>query len=305
MAHTRPFRIVSIEHPADVHVRDGQLVVSQDKGVVTIPVRDILVLAVCGPNIRMSTMAQTMLAERKVAILFLGRNHHPAAMLLPTTGCVRHARIARVQASLQPDLRSKLWRAIVIRKIRNQARALDIMGCEGADRVRCLSHSVLPDDADNHEGQAARLYFQLLQPGFKRRVDDPMNSALNYGYAIARALVAREIVCVGFVPSIGLHHRSQLNAFNLADDLMEPFRPSIDLLAAQVAGNSSRLSPKQRTLLRQAGRLAVLMSDAHVDMASAMRTMAHSLVRCIEENDASLLTLPKTQSVKLLNLIEE
>ena len=231
------YRIVSIENPAEAHVRDGQLVVIQNRGTVSIPVRDILVLVVCGPNIRMSTMAQTMLAASKVAMLFLGRNHHPAAMMLPTVGYSRQARVIQAQAAMSPCLCAELWQRIIVRKIENQARALAILGLEGAEELWACSQKVLPADADNREGFAAKRYFQYLQPGLNRREEDPLNSALNYGYAIVRALMAREVVCAGLAPALGLHHCSQLNAFNLVDDLMEPLRPSIDLLAASVAGS--------------------------------------------------------------------
>lgn len=234
------YRIVSIENPAEVHVRDGQLVVIQDKGTASIPLRDILVLVVCGPNIRMSTMAQTMLASSKIVILFLGRNHHPAAMMLPTVGYSRQARVAQAQAALSAHLRSELWRRIIVRKIENQARALAILGLEGAEELWSCSQDVLAADAGNREGYAAKQYFQYLQPGLNRREEDPLNSALNYGYAIIRALMAREVVCAGLVPSLGLHHCNQLNAFNLVDDLMEPLRPSIDLLAAGAAPPAHR-----------------------------------------------------------------
>lgn len=261
MARHQPYRIVSIENPAEVHVRDGQLVVIQDKGTASVPVRDIMVLVVCGPNIRMSTMAQTMLAEGKVTMLFLGRNHHPSAMTLPMVGNVRQARVAQMQAAMPAELRARLWQSIVVRKIQNQARALALLGLEGAEQLWECSSRVLLSDADNREGHAAKLYFQYLQPGLNRREEDPLNSALNYGYAIARAIVAREVVCAGLVPSLGLHHCSQLNPFNLVDDLMEPLRPSIDLLALEVAGRSCRLSPKRRRALREVGRLSVLMGD--------------------------------------------
>lgn len=107
MARHQPYRIVSIENPAEVHVRDGQLVVIQDKGTASVPVRDIMVLEVCGPNIRMSTMAQTMLAEGKVTMLYLGRNHHPSAMTLPMVGNVRQARVAQMQAAMPAELRAR------------------------------------------------------------------------------------------------------------------------------------------------------------------------------------------------------
>ena len=305
MARHRPYRIVSIENPAEVHVRDGQLVVVQDKGTASIPVCDILILVVCGPNIRMSTMAQTMLANNKVATLFLGRNHHPAAMLLPMVANVRQARIAQLQASLAPSLRDELWRRIITQKIENQGNALAILGLEGAEELWACSREVLPADADNREGHAAKQYFQYLQPGLNRRVDDPLNSVLNYGYAIVRAVMAREVVCAGLLPSLGLHHCSQLNPFNLVDDLMEPLRPSIDLMAVGVAGKSVRLSRKQRAQLREAPRLVVHLDNATVSVAQSARILAQSLCAAIAHGDASLLSLPKAAPEELLPAIEE
>ena len=305
MARHQAFRIVSIENPAEVHVRDGQLVVAQDKGTASIPVSDILVLVVCGPNIRMSTMAQTMLANNKVVILYLGRNHHPAAMLLPMSGNVRQARIAQAQASLAAPLKADLWRRIIAQKIENQGTALAILGLEGAEELWACSREVLPADADNREGFAAKRYFQHLQPGLNRRVDDPLNSVLNYGYAIVRAVMAREVVCAGLLPALGLHHCSQLNPFNLVDDLMEPLRPSIDLLAVGVAGRSVRLSRKQRAQLREAPALAVSLNGATVSIAQSARATAQSLGAALVHADASALALPATLPTDFLSAIEE
>ncbi len=160
------YRIVSIENPAEVHVRDGQLVVIQDKGTVTIPIRDILVLVVCGPNIRMSTMAQTMLASSKVVMLFLGRNHHPVAMTLPVVGYSRQARVMQAQAAMSPNLRSELWRRIIVRKIENQAVRWQSLGsrerrsCGPARRMssaqtRTIARALRQSDTSNTFNQAS------------------------------------------------------------------------------------------------------------------------------------------------------
>ena len=305
MAHRHPFRIVSIENPAGVHVHDGQLIVIQDRGTASIPVRDISVLVVCGPNIRMSTLAQTMLANSKVVMLFLGRNHHPAAMLLPTIGNARQARAAQAQAALSAHTRDVLWQSIIMQKIENQARALAFLGLEGSEQLLQCARNVLPNDSDNREGHAAKQYFQFLQPGLNRRVDDPLNSALNYGYAIVRALMAREVVCAGLIPSLGLHHCSQLNSFNLVDDLMEPLRPSIDILATSVASTSCRLSRKQRAALREAGRLCVLMNGKPTSVSLATRGIAQSLRSSLVHDDPSLLRVPVAQPFELLEVMEE
>ncbi len=139
---------------------------------------------------------------------------------------------------------------MVVSKIENQARALSILGLDGAEEVWSFSLGVCPGGPDNREGVAARCYFQHLQPGLNRRCRDPLNSALNYGAAIVRAAMARSLVVAGFVPALGIRHHSQLSAFNLADDIMEPLRPVVDILALEVVESSCELSRQQRSKLR-------------------------------------------------------
>ena len=286
------YRVVTIENPAEVHVQNGQLVVMQDKGEASIPIKDIAVLVVSGPNIRMSTLAQTKLAQSKVVILHLGLNHHPAAMTLPMVGHSRQARTMQMQADMSAHLRAELWRLVIVRKIENQARVLAILGLPGAEEVWELSLHVLPADADNREGDAAKRYFHHLHPGLNRRAEDPVNSALNYGYAIVRALIARELVAAGFSVALGLHHRSQMNPFNLVDDAMEPFRPCVDLVAEGAVGRTARLSRKQRAALREVCLSPVLIDDQTVDVMVAARLVAESLRRAVALDSEVALTLP-------------
>lgn len=220
------FRIVSIEHSSELHVANGQLRVVREDAECTIPLSDIIMVVCMGANIRISTMALGLLAESSIMVLILGRNHMPQSMVVPMVSNARQAKVTAAQVATTRRLRDEIWQRIVRQKILNQARALAIAGLDGAEAVSVYARCVLPGDKGNAEGAAAREYFQFLHPGLNRRCDDPFNSALNYGYAIVRALVARALVITGFIPAIGIHHRSQLNAFNLADDLIEPFGPS-------------------------------------------------------------------------------
>lgn len=127
------FRVVSIENPAEVHVANGQLLVEQDDRSVTIPVNDMVMLIVSGPGIRMSTMAQALLADSRVIICHLGRNHHPAALTIPMVANTRQTKVAYQQVGASQELRDLLWQRIVTRKIENQARALAILGVVGAE----------------------------------------------------------------------------------------------------------------------------------------------------------------------------
>ena len=255
-------RIVTIEHPAEVHVHEGQLVVEQEAGTACVPVGQVEILIACGPSIRISTMAQTMLAEAGVVTLLMGKNHLPKAIVIPM---VANARMAR---------------------------AIEQLGLGDAHQLWEFSQHVLSGDALNVEGQAAAWYFQMLHPGLNRRCDDPFNSVLNYGYAIVRAALARALVTSGFVPALGIHHHSQLNAFNLTDDLIEPFRPCVDLIAPSIVSSNAKLDAKQRHALRDVLYLRVLMGSRKVTVEVAIEEVADSLVRAARDCDPDELQLP-------------
>ncbi len=136
----------------------------------------------------------------------------------------------RLQLDIARPLAKQVWAGIVRRKIENQAVCLRLAGKDGVDRLESYARRVRSGDADNLEGQAAAFYFvQLFGQGFNRAQDRWANAALDYGYAVLRGAIARGLVAHGLHPTIGLFHDSEQNAFNLADDLIEPFRPLVDL----------------------------------------------------------------------------
>ena len=287
------FRVVNIEHPAEVHARAGQLIVAMDGGTVTIPIEDILMLIADAPNVRLSTMCLSMLAEHHVMVVTMGRNHLPSSLTIPTVSNARQARVAIAQAGLGRDLADRLWTRVVVRKMLNQADALEALGDEGASEVRSFASQVEVGDPTNREGAAAHCYFSHLKPGLCRRKGDPLNSALNYGYAIVRAAMVRSLVAAGFVPALGIHHHSQLNAFNLADDLMEPFRPVVDLRAVEVTGTDEKLSSAQRKSLRGVLHDEVRLGSGRMSVLRAIESMGTGFRGAIYCEDASLLPLPE------------
>lgn len=285
-------RIVTIEHPAEVHVHEGQLVIEQESGTASVPLDQVELLITYGPAIRISTMGQTMLAERGVVTLLMGRDHLPQAMVIPMVANARMARVTAAQAALTREVANDIWAVIIRQKIQNQARAIELLGsCDAAPLWR-LADTVLPGDSLNVEGQAARLYFQMLHPGLNRRCDDPFNSVLNYGYAIVRAALARALLTSGFVPALGIHHHSQLNAFNLTDDLIEPFRACVDVIAPDIVTASAKLDAKQRHSLREVLWMRVLMGGRKVTVSQAVEEVADSLVRAVRDLDCAELRLP-------------
>jgi CRISP-associated protein Cas1 len=240
--------------PAHLSVRDEQLVLKRDGQVVgQVPCEDIGVVMVDHPQTTYTHGALAKLAESDAAVVICGRDHLPAAILLPM---VEHSQVVwRLDAQLaigQP-LRKQLWRQLIVAKIQAQARNLSTE-LPARRKLLALAREVRSGDPTNIEAQAARVYWSNwlyrgsvpnsrseesgtdpLAPNdplagvFRRDPDLPgLNSFLNYGYAVLRAAIARAIVAAGLLPSVGLHHRNRSNAFCLADDLIEPLRPLVD-----------------------------------------------------------------------------
>lgn len=264
--------------PAGVHlaVRDNQLLVlRRDAREVarrlpahpenlagSIPCEDIGVVMVDSRDTTYSHHALASLAEHGAAVVICGRNHHPVGMYVPlSTNSILLSRLSDQLRASRPT-RKRLWAEIVAAKIRAQAFALAPSSQHDAVRKRLgkLAASVRSGDPENAEAQAAQAYWpelfarsSLVTAPFRRRSGDqdaPVpNALLDYGYAALRAAVARALVSAGFLPAIGIEHHSRNNPFCLADDLMEPLRPMVDLRVRQLAerGDVESLTLSQET----------------------------------------------------------
>lgn len=206
----------------------GFLTVSREGDEVgRVALDDIAAVIVHAHGITYSNNLLVALAERNILLVVCGSNHAPVSCFWPLDG--HHAQGARMQAqwSATKPLAKQLWRQIVVAKIRMQAAILDANGAE-AGAFDLLARKVRSGDPENVEAQAARRYWPLLfGEDFRRdRAQDGINSLLNYGYTVMRAILSRAIIAAGLHPTIGIHHHNKSNAFALADDLIEPFRAS-------------------------------------------------------------------------------
>ena len=185
-----------------------------------------------------------------IAVYVCDEKHLPNAVLLPMVRHSRHFKILKYQIEAGKPLQKRLWQQIVVQKIRNQALCLAYLELDGSEELMKMCKEVQSGDRTHVEAKAAAFYFKSLYGlGFSRGNDHIINAALNYGYAIVRGLIARSIVCYGLEPSIGVFHHSELNNFNLADDMIEPFRPLVDLYVAQnydIAEIDSDLTPERK-----------------------------------------------------------
>jgi CRISPR-associated protein Cas1 len=287
---------VHISRPARLAWKDAQLVVAQDDATVTMPLEDVAWIVIDSSHSTLTASLVSACMEAGVVIVFTDARHTPSGLALPFHRHHRQAAVAAMQMGVTLPLKKRLWQALVVAKIENQAACLAACGKDG-EAVAAMAELVASGDPDNVEARAAREYWSLLFSDFARGDEtDPRNAMLNYGYAVVRAAIARALVAGGLLPCFGIHHDGAANAFNLADDLFEPFRPLVDRKVFELTGGArpeDELSVERRRALA-----AVLNADTHltgetVSVLIASERAAASLVRAMEASSPALLNLPR------------
>lgn len=224
-------KTLSFSNPYRLSLKNLQLVAeSKDNGEVrTIPIEDIGFIVLDNMQISLSLPLIEALVANNVAVVFSDSKHMPQSMLLNLDSHSIQTEIFRNQINASIPLQKNLWKQTIEYKIENQAKLLKLLDRPSAD-IMALAKDVKSGDSENKEGTAARLYWpRLFGSNFIRdRFGDFPNELLNYGYIILRAAVARSLVGSGLLPTLGIHHRNKYNAYCLADDIMEPYRPYVD-----------------------------------------------------------------------------
>lgn len=204
----------------------------------TRPIEDIGVIVIESEQVTLSSYLISALLENKVAIIICNDKHMPAGLMLPLVGNTEQSEKYDAQITASLPLKKQLWQQTIAMKIRNQGAVLKKVNNLEIGNMLAWSSQVRSGDPDNLEGRAAAYYWRNLfgeDSGFVRRQegDDP-NGLLNYGYAILRAVIARSLVASGLIPTLGIHHSNKYNAYCLADDIMEPYRPYVDLMVVNL-----------------------------------------------------------------------
>ena len=243
------FRNIKIDSHVKLSIKNQQLYIEADI-LRQIPLEDINCIIIENQTVTVSAYLLQKMADMGITVYVCDEKHLPNAVLLPMVRHSRHFKILKYQIEAGKPVQKRLWQQIVVRKIRNQALCLAYLDLDGSEELMKMCKEVQSGDRTHVEAKAAAFYFKSLYGlGFSRGNDHVINSALNYGYAIVRGLIARSIVCYGLEPSIGVFHHSELNNFNLADDMIEPFRPLVDLYVAQnydIAEIDSDLTPERK-----------------------------------------------------------
>ena len=291
------WRGLHLSRPARLSLGDGQLVVAQNDGEVRMALEDLAWLVIDTPQVSLTSALLSACAERGVMVILTDGTHTPSGARLPFHRHFRQGEVAERQVAASAPLRKRLWQKLVQAKILNQAAALERLGRPGAPTLAEMARHVGSGDPDNVEATAARHYWSALWADFRRDDErDRRNALLNYGYAVVRSAVARALVAAGLLPALGLHHAGATNAFNLADDMVEPFRPFVDLLAWRTAGEGAPgrepLSRADRQTMVGLPLTPVRLGDETVTLLVATEKAAASLTRAFDTGSAAPLLTP-------------
>ncbi len=285
-------RVVDIETDGlALAVQRGFLTVTDngtEKGRVALD--DIGALIVHAHGVSWSTSVFTRLSERNVPVVICGANHAPVACVWPVEGHHLQAARMRAQIGASRPLGKRLWARIVAAKIRMQGAVLAAQGHEAGAYDR-LARQVRSGDPANLEARAARRYWKtLFGPHFARDQEaDGINGLLNYGYAVLRAIVSRSICASGLHPTIAVFHANRANAFALADDLMEPYRPFVDLLVRHLVDEgTTQVEPQSKRALAGLSTLDLMCAVGVSPLSVQVQRFVHSVATSFETGELAL-----------------
>ena len=295
-------RTICIENACFLKFANQQMIVSfshikgmEDKPDKSVPIEDLGMLVLEHQQISLTHYLLEKLVAANVAVVTCNDTHHPTGLLLPLESNTLQSERFRWQIEATEPLKKQLWQQTVKAKISNQAAILKKW--EGKFIfLQNLAAGVKSGDADNSEAIAAAHYWQNLFPPawnfYRKRGGVPPNNLLNYGYAIVRAGMARALVGAGLLPTLGIFHRNRYNAYCLADDMMEPYRPYVDMVVRAMIDKTSaveNLTPELKVELLKIPALDVLLDKDKSPLMVAMQRTAVSLARCYAGEQRKLL----------------
>ncbi len=277
--------VVETPLPVPVQGEDGEEIKTTSKAI---PIEDIGLLVIDHRQVTITQAVLSKLLANNTAVITCDDTHHPTGMMLSLDGHSLQAQKFTAQVNATQPLKKQLWQQTVAAKIRNQAAMLAFRRVENKIMLS-LAENVKSGDSENAEAQAAAYYWKRVFPedlDFRReRYGPPPNNLLNYGYAILRAMVARSLVASGMLPTLGIHHRNQYNAYCLADDVMEPYRPYVDYVVFQLVRQNGQyldMNPAMKKALLEVPAMDVMIDGKKSPMMNAVQRTTASLAKCFE-----------------------
>ena len=289
-------RTLHFSNPAYLSLQQDQLVIdlphlkalSEKDSKKKVAIEDIGIIILDHQQITITHGCMAALLENNAALITCDHSHLPTGMMLPLDGHDIQSERFRYQINASQPLKKQLWQQTTQAKILNQAAILFERGIPCENMVH-WAKSVKSGDPENYEGRAAAYYWKNVFPEkiafFRGREGDPPNNLLNYGYAILRAIVARGLVCSGLLPTLGIHHRNKYNAYCLADDIMEPYRPYVDKIVLDIIDrgeNFLELGTSIKMQLLSIATVDVQFERGTSPLMVGLQSTTSSLAKCYE-----------------------
>lgn len=274
---------VFVSAEAYLCVKNNQLFLKNDIQEMDYPLEDINSVLIENLNTTISTYTLFKLADNGIVTFVCDQNHLPCGVVLPF--CSHYQTLVQFnhQIGASKPLKKQIWQSVVVNKIENQNTVLNM--CGGNDDLKQLAGSVLSGDSGNNEAKASLTYFRkLFDKNFVRRDESVINGFLNYGYAIVRGFVARSVVVHGLTPFLGVFHCNGYNQFNLADDLMEVFRPLVDLFVKVALDGKDKLDRETKMALFGIVNIDVLIDGQKQTVGNAVDMLVESYAKSLKEN---------------------
>ena len=289
-------RSIFINRGESIRVSEGWVIIEGVDCDGRVPLEDVYSVVIDNPRVSLSSYALAQLSQNNAHVIVCNDKHMPTALILPLKNHYRPLNVLKRQLALSVRLKNKIWRKIVIGKIGNQLNILKHINAD-SNSIELLTKymsEVTGGDSTNREGLAAKVFFRSIYGSqFIRNSDDAINAALNYGYSIVRSTVAKHLCAYGYHCEIGVHHVSETNPFNLAEDFMEPFRPIVDLwVESRKETLVDTLNLGHRKELAALCNRYVTLGDKRMTVRNAIEKMTASYSSTLETEDVERFLIP-------------
>ena len=287
------FRVVLIENEVTIKVKLNNLIITRCGEDIWIPLDDISMIVMDNLTSNLSTRLMCQLSEQGIGLMLCNQQHLPTGFYSSYDNHSRASKVIGYQIEKDREYYGNIWSEIVRVKIENQAKAYQIMteDDDGTNKIIDFSKDITNADKTNREAHAAKVYFNLLMgTSFSRGNEDILlNSGLDYGYAVLRGYIARACVGYGLNTQIGIHHRSEYNRFNLVDDLMEPLRPLVDIVAYSSMKYDTYFTPEHRRKLVNVLNMKILYKNKKMYVCNMIENYIEQYASLIMERVDSIV----------------
>ena len=293
------WRIVLILKPCRLSLKNNQLIYSPNDefgNETKIPLEDISSIIIETEQTTITSRLLSEIAENNISIITTNSSHTPNGIFLPYMQYYKQTEIAFLQQEWTEPFKKKLWQKIIQQKILNSSYVIKGEDKDLYKHLNNLSKNVLSGDTTNIEAQAAKKYWEVFYPNFRRNSNTKVNSALNYGYSILRSIIAKNLSARGFVGCFGVHHCNKDNPFNLADDIIEPFRAFVDYRIKNIFlidSNDDSLTPVEKQKIIEIMFFEVSYDKQNYSILYTIELFVENLINISRTKDLKKLTLPE------------